>query len=629
MILEAETIAKNGLSSRELTPGSKRLVAVRCDGCGAPLGHGKGARGFVIYRNLLRNRQKHSTDKDYCSRCLRAQRFPYSDEAKAVAFVRALADKLARTPKKSELPQLLQSQIAHHHGNYERFMLRHGFALPPPSGSRPRAGGPRSRKPTDYWKSWDNLKAELEPICKGLGRMPTFGELEELGIGYLLRHFGGIAAVAKRLGYARLKVCLAADGHPVFSYFELVTDNILYANCVPHRREPRLSPSSVFRGDFLVGDVFIECLGYDPSGRKARTDSRAKLYLERWERKLRLYQDLGLNLVVLLPNDFKAGAKAAMLKLKPVIERHGTSSSPRLSEEEIVRPIGFYAEWKNIEADLLPICRELRRFPHRKELERRGMNTLSVYISKYHGGSHAVAERIGYPLGTNPHRSLRRKEYVLALLRPICDRLGRMPTAGELRSKRLGLKTDIVTAIFEYHGGLAALAKDMGVTPARQVTRRSKYRDIDYIAARVRPFVDKMGRLPTAKELRGGAHDLPKGLANAIYDHHGGLGALAQALGVSRRRHPHGALRDEGYVIELLRPICDELGRMPTAAELASSRFGKKANITSSICKYHGGLAALADKMRVPLKPEAQCRLRKGRRATQLDLWGPELAAPA
>ncbi len=631
MILEAETIKRTGIAPSALSPGSKRLVAARCDGCSKPLGANTDQPGFVIYRTLLLNRRKHGTDRDYCARCLRAQRFPYSDEAKALACVRRLAGELGRTPKKAELPRLLQSQIAHHHGNYERFMLRHGFVLPMPgpapgaeAGAGTRLGRARGRKPQGFWQSWDNLKAELEPLCAQLGRMPTYGELEEEGLGYLLPHFGGIEKVAQRMGYERLKVCFAADGHSVFSYFELVTDNILYSSGVPHKREPRLARGCAFRGDFLVGDTFIECLGYDPEGRKAAKDARARVYLERWQRKLATYQALKSELIVLVPDDFRDGAKEAKRKLAPVIERFSTGSTPKLNDEDIVRPIGFYAEWKNIEADLLPICRELGRFPRRRELELRGRNTLSVYISKYHGGSHATARRIGYPLGTNPHRSLMSRDYVVSILRPICDRLGRMPTAGELRSKALGVRTDIVTAIFVYHGGLACLAREMGVRPAREVTIRSKYRDLDYIVEKIRPAYERLGRLPTAKELRAGMHDVPTGLVNAIYGYHGGMGAVARALKAAPSRHPHGALRDESYVIGILRPIAEELGRMPTAAELASKRFGPLTDITTSIYKYHRSLAALATKMGVPLKRAAAQRLRTRRgpeRSQQLPLF--------
>ena len=59
------------------------------------------------------------------------------------------------------------------------------------------------KKPKDYWKNFDNLKKELSPLIKKLGRLPSHRELKREGLESLSRngitHFGGSIKVAKIL----------------------------------------------------------------------------------------------------------------------------------------------------------------------------------------------------------------------------------------------------------------------------------------------------------------------------------------------------------------------------------------------------------------------------------------------
>ncbi|HEY9803554.1 MAG TPA: hypothetical protein V6D25_24635 [Leptolyngbyaceae cyanobacterium] len=56
----------------------------------------------------------------------------------------------------------------------------------------------------------------------------------------------------------------------------------------------------------------------------------------------------------------------------------------------------FWKDFKNIEALLRPVCEELGRMPSANELINRGLGNLSRYIYKYHGGSIEVAKKLGY-----------------------------------------------------------------------------------------------------------------------------------------------------------------------------------------------------------------------------------------
>jgi len=59
------------------------------------------------------------------------------------------------------------------------------------------------------------------------------------------------------------------------------------------------------------------------------------------------------------------------------------------------KPKGHWQVWENVERELLPVCRELGRFPTRPELLARGLGPLAKAI--YHfGGVRDVAARLGY-----------------------------------------------------------------------------------------------------------------------------------------------------------------------------------------------------------------------------------------
>lgn len=57
----------------------------------------------------------------------------------------------------------------------------------------------------------------------------------------------------------------------------------------------------------------------------------------------------------------------------------------------------YWKEFKNIEALLKPICKKLGRMPSNNELINIGMANISRYIYKYHGGGIEVAKKLGYP----------------------------------------------------------------------------------------------------------------------------------------------------------------------------------------------------------------------------------------
>lgn len=85
---------------------------------------------------------------------------------------------------------------------------------------------------------------------------------------------------------------LALDGHICYSLGEKTIDDYLSRNDIPHEREPKY-PEGNYRGDFLVGSVFIEYFGLagDP------------LYDAKSNDKIRLCKVHNIKLIILYPRD--------------------------------------------------------------------------------------------------------------------------------------------------------------------------------------------------------------------------------------------------------------------------------------------------------------------------------------
>lgn len=91
------------------------------------------------------------------------------------------------------------------------------------------------------------------------------------------------------------------DGHYVRSYSEMLIDNWLYNHKIVHAYEKSVfmqtEPDAIVLSDFYIpeGNVYIEFWGLNDD----------QNYLERKEKKIKLYKDNNLNLISLEENDIK------------------------------------------------------------------------------------------------------------------------------------------------------------------------------------------------------------------------------------------------------------------------------------------------------------------------------------
>jgi hypothetical protein len=116
------------------------------------------------------------------------------------------------------------------------------------------------------------------------------------------------------------------------------------------------------------------------------------------------------------------------------------------------------SRWKRIEdlrPQLDPIVEELGHMPTQQELEKRGRADLRGAIERFEG-RYAVAEALGYPY--EERNTWKEVEDLRPHLKPIVDKLERMPTQADLHARGCSY---LINAIKKF-GGLAEVAELLG-----------------------------------------------------------------------------------------------------------------------------------------------------------------------
>ena len=84
------------------------------------------------------------------------------------------------------------------------------------------------KKPANYWYNFSNIKKELNPLIKKLGRFPSSRELKKVGLESLHRHgilkFGGTNKVAKKLGVKTYDQFIGRASQNFWTYEKTITE---------------------------------------------------------------------------------------------------------------------------------------------------------------------------------------------------------------------------------------------------------------------------------------------------------------------------------------------------------------------------------------------------------------------
>lgn len=218
-----------------------------------------------------------------------------------------------------------------------------------------------------------------------------------------------------------------------------------------------------------------------------------------------------------------------------------------------------YWTLENLSGELKPICKEQGKMPSGDYLRKIGRQDLERAIYKF--GRDKVAERLGYTLSIRP-KGYWILERAIEELKPICEKLGRMPSDGYLR--KIG-KGDLEHAT--YRIGKDKIAKRLGYK-VRKI-HPGGYWTLKNVKNELLPICRKLSRMPTKAELKKmGRPDIIAGTRKF------GWAAVAGKLNYKTSKKPQGYWDNFDNVNKELLPICKKLKKMPNWSYL--ERVGRR-----------------------------------------------------
>ena len=162
------------------------------------------------------------------------------------------------------------------------------------------------------------------------------------------------------------------------------------------------------------------------------------------------------------------------------------------------KPPGYWDDWNNVEAALLPVITRLGRFPTASEIRAfPGGSSISDEIVKA-GGYQKIAEQMDAKRGSSqrPMHYWRSWENVVQELGQIMLELGRVPSRREMEERRL---SSLHQAIVDYHGGITAVCRRLGVKPHQQPN--GYWKKWENIESALNRLVERLARFPKSGEL--------------------------------------------------------------------------------------------------------------------------------
>jgi hypothetical protein len=375
--------------------------------------------------------------------------------------------------------------------------------------------------PKNWFKDFSRLKNELLPICKSLGYLPGRAELLEMGradlIHAIAKHHGGYRRIETKIGYQTCADWVAIDGHRVQSYLEQKVDNVLYSFGIAHVLHPKIKPGARYAGDFSIGGKWI----IECLGFDLNNTNsvNCRRYRDQWQKKEALYATTGWKVIKINFNDTVPRIKR---KLASVIKEYASFKKQIVSDEEIERPPFEYADFGKVESRLKQHAQEVPGPVTMDGLRAKGEHHLVTCIYRFHGGWQNVAQRLGFTTAQRPKGELKNFERVKECLEKIAARLGHFPSSTEVRANDAGL----FFAICKYHRGWHGVAAKMGFSTAQRPSGSLK--NFEYVRECLHKLAARLGHFPNSMEVR--RED--SGLLDGIASHHGGWSALMKRLNI-------------------------------------------------------------------------------------------------
>jgi hypothetical protein len=381
-----------------------------------------------------------------------AQREPnyWKDLANVDKEMRLLIKKVGHFPNRREVAKhrmlSLWTAIHAYHGGMRKLRSRLGLG--------------QASLPANHWRSWENVKTALLGLIKRFGYFPGGEEISCIpGFGAVptavRRYHGGMVEVRKRMGYP-ISEKPAGYWQDWENFQRELAAIIKKEGTFPSGK--RLNAL----GFSVINSVMVKYHGGAPAVRQRLgfpIIKREMGYWRKWENvesEIRtLIEKLGH-----FPSQREMADSGTKTLMQGILYFGGMAKvRAKFGYSSSRQPNGFYKDFENLRAKLEEMIRELGHFPTTTELWKNKMSGLVNAVTAHHGGFNAVRARMGYQALHKPKGFWREWLNVEKSLIGIIDRLGRFPSAEDIRAENC---SSLRAAIDTYHGGLTVVRERMG-----------------------------------------------------------------------------------------------------------------------------------------------------------------------
>lgn len=274
------------------------------------------------------------------------------------------------------------------------------------------------------------------------------------------------------------------------------------------------------------------------------------------------------------------------------IHKHGGFQNVRqkLGFNLMKKPSKYWSQWKNVKKELEKIIEDLGHFPSTNEMANYGVSTLGMAINNF-GGVNTVRKKLGYEPIEHIIENYKEWESVEETLRPIMEEIGEFPSASILRARGLG---QLVTALYNYHGGINAARKKLGneIETCHYMNESGLQKGLEKMW---KDYPELNNEIPPDNWMR--EHGLSV-LGYAIVKYHGGFRKLREKLGKKQRhKYKRGYLDNWNNVAAELIKIhakYPELnGELPSLNWLITHGY---STLGEKIIEKHGGFPAIRER---------------------------------
>ncbi len=502
----------------------------------------------------------------------RAPKYYWKDWNNVEKTIRLIIKSLKHFPTQSEIIGLGYSTLAFAISKY------HGgiFVV------REKLGYEAHQRPPGYWKNFENIRRELEPMIEE-GEYPSQRELLDQGYTGLVsaigKNFGGWSAVRERLGGRALvkpKDYWTEWKHVKTALLELTERLGHFPFSVDFRKsEYSRLPGAIAEFHGGMGAVRSR-LGHHSSRTPKgywKDFKNVKAAIEDLEEKLghfptsrEMYESEYPSLPSAIANYHESVAQVA----------------ERLGKQTALRPKGHWT-LRRVKELCAEFVEEYEHFPKAKELNRRDdkYRGLNSGINK-NGGIARIRKLLGIKLDKKPD-GYWNEDQIVREARVLVKRYGRLPTQKELNA--MG-HTDFVGAI-GVHSSFRALRTKLGLEVLKH---ENGYWTEKRIIEECQRVVDTEGDLPA----KGRLNELDLGALAGQIERSGGYPYFRKKLGLRARRAGIRTWTKE-YTYQQAERLYEEFGTIPTESKLFEIGM---ATLPNAAGQHYGGLVALRELLR-------------------------------